>query len=67
MFIFYQMITIQVLQVRLSDVGVTNLGTITDYGYYIKRLAALEVFENNKPLTLARYPNKVSFVVITTK
>ncbi|XP_071134151.1 uncharacterized protein [Mytilus edulis] len=56
----------KVLQVRLSDVGVTNLGTITDYGYYIKRLAALEVFENNKPLTLAKHPNKGYININTT-
>ncbi|XP_052072925.1 uncharacterized protein LOC127711025 isoform X1 [Mytilus californianus] len=48
----------KVLQVRLSDVGITDLGTLQTFGFHSKHLAPLEIFENEKPLTLARYPNK---------
>lgn len=47
----------KVLQVTLGEVGITDLGVLSDYGFYIQRTAPLEIFENGKPLTLARYPN----------
>jgi len=50
--------------VKLSDAGITNLGVISRYGFHIQRTAPLEIFENEKPLALARYPNNVSRHII---
>ncbi|CAC5401409.1 unnamed protein product [Mytilus coruscus] len=47
-----------VLKVSLSEVGIDNLGKISTFGYYTKNEKWLEVFENEQPLTLARYPNQ---------
>jgi hypothetical protein len=48
-----------VLQVNLNDLGISNLGKHTQYGHAISVTEApLELFINNKPMTLARYPNK---------
>ena len=44
---------------KLSDAGITNIGVMSRYGFHIQRTAPLEIFENGKPLTLARYPNNV--------
>ncbi|XP_063405884.1 uncharacterized protein LOC134689845 [Mytilus trossulus] len=46
-----------VLQTKLSDTGITDLGQIVPYGKYILRQAPLEIFENGFPLTLSRWPN----------
>ncbi|XP_063448979.1 uncharacterized protein LOC134728334 [Mytilus trossulus] len=47
-----------VLQVHLPDVGITDLGEISTFGYYFRRTSFLEIFENDKPGRLARYPNE---------
>lgn len=43
---------------NLSDVGITDLGHLTSYGFYQNREAPLEVFYNGAPLRLARWPNE---------
>ncbi|XP_052084615.1 uncharacterized protein LOC127721850 [Mytilus californianus] len=46
-----------VQQVLLPEVGITDLGEMSTFGYYTRRTSWLEIFENDRPLTLARYPN----------
>ncbi|CAG2228782.1 unnamed protein product [Mytilus edulis] len=47
-----------ILKVSFSEIGIDNLGKISTVGYYTKNEKWLEVFENEQPLTLARYPNQ---------
>ncbi|XP_052790467.1 uncharacterized protein LOC128224591 [Mya arenaria] len=44
--------------VHLPDVGVTDYGTLGNYGGHSHRVAPLEVFYNSKPLRLAQWPNE---------
>lgn len=48
-----------VLQVSLKEVGIIDYGEIKQYGHAMPVVPApLEVFFNNEPMTLARYPNE---------
>ncbi len=48
-----------VLQVNLKELGIKDYGEIQQYGHAMPVVPApLEVFFNNKPMTLARYPNE---------
>lgn len=47
-----------VLQVNLKDLGITNYGELKQYGHSRPVVPApLELFFNNRPMQLARYPN----------
>jgi hypothetical protein len=48
-----------VVQVNLREQGINDYGEIKQYGHAMPVLPApLEVFFNNEPMTLARYPNE---------
>ncbi|ESO97359.1 hypothetical protein LOTGIDRAFT_231552 [Lottia gigantea] len=47
----------KVLQIHLPDVGITNYGSLSNYGFYRERVAPLEIFINGNPLRLAEWPN----------
>jgi hypothetical protein len=48
-----------VVQVNLKEYGITYYGEIRQYGHAMPVVPApLEVFVNNEPMTLARYPNE---------
>lgn len=55
------------MQVSLPSVGITDIGTISVYGYYAHRTAPLEIFENSDALHLAQYPNQVRRTQRTTE
>ncbi len=48
----------KVRQIRLKDVGVTDLGVMRSRGFGRGGHAALELFFDGRPMTLARYPNE---------
>lgn len=49
----------KVLQVNLRALGISDLGEIKPWGYgWAVRPTALEFFFNNRPMTLARWPNQ---------
>ncbi|PVD31350.1 hypothetical protein C0Q70_06762 [Pomacea canaliculata] len=50
----------KVLELDLMAVGITNLGSLTTYGFgHTTWTAPLELFINGKPLRLAQWPNEV--------
>ncbi|KAH3692429.1 hypothetical protein DPMN_194269 [Dreissena polymorpha] len=46
--------------VHLPDVGITNYGTIQEFGNGARNPAQIEVFYNGKPLHVAQWPNEAS-------
>ncbi|XP_052258950.1 uncharacterized protein LOC127863458 [Dreissena polymorpha] len=44
--------------VHLPDVGITNFGTINEFGFYRQNPAPIEMFFNGKPLHVAQWPNE---------
>ena len=49
----------KVMQVNLNDLGITDFGQITQYGHAMSVTPApMEVFLEDKAMTLARYPNE---------
>ncbi|XP_025093035.1 uncharacterized protein LOC112563342 [Pomacea canaliculata] len=49
----------KVLELDLMAVGITNLGSLTTYGFgHTTWTAPLELFINGKPLRLAQWPNE---------
>lgn len=49
----------KIVQIDLKSIGITDYGSITQYGHSISVTEApLELFFNNQAMTLARYPNK---------
>jgi parallel beta-helix repeat protein len=51
--------TKNVLQVNLNELGITDIGQITQYGHAMSVTPApIEVFLEDKAMTLARYPNE---------
>ncbi|XP_025093026.1 uncharacterized protein LOC112563338 [Pomacea canaliculata] len=55
----HEVVRTKVLELDLTAVGITNLGSLTTYG--IRRstwTAPLELFINGKPLRLAQWPNE---------
>lgn len=52
------------LQVNLREQGITDFGELSSRGFGRSHEAALELFFQNKPMTLARWPNE-GFVKIT--
>ncbi|WP_139958301.1 right-handed parallel beta-helix repeat-containing protein [Flavicella sediminum] len=56
---FNEGVSKHILQMNLKKIGVFNLGKHTQYGHAISVTEApLELFVNNEPMTLARYPNE---------
>ncbi|KAK7483382.1 hypothetical protein BaRGS_00025322 [Batillaria attramentaria] len=47
----------KVLELDLAAAGITDLGTLTSYGFYFHWRAPLEIFINGRPLRLAQWPN----------
>ncbi|KAK7483437.1 hypothetical protein BaRGS_00025377, partial [Batillaria attramentaria] len=48
----------KVLELDLASAGITDLGTLTSYGFHIYTYTApMEIFINGKPLQLAEWPN----------
>lgn len=48
-----------ILQINLKEYGITDYGEIKQYGLAMPVVnAPLEIFFNNEPMTLARYPNE---------
>ncbi len=61
---FSQETSQNVLQLDLKSIGITNFGKHTQYGHALSvTKAPLELFINDEPMTLARYPNE-GFVAI---
>jgi len=44
--------------VNLREHGITDYGTLKPGGFHIHSIAALELFINGRPMTLARWPNE---------
>lgn len=55
----------KVYQINLKAAGITDYGKMLPHGYKVIHPAALELFYNEIPLTLARYPNE-GFLPIET-
>lgn len=55
----------RVLELDLTAAGITNLGTLTPYGFYHLWNAPLELFINGRPLRLAQWPNNVCRFLLT--
>ncbi len=55
-----------VLVANLPAQGVSDFGTIVGRSWGVSKTAALEVFFQDKPMTLARYPNKGSWMSIAS-
>ncbi|KAK7087274.1 uncharacterized protein [Littorina saxatilis] len=47
----------KVLELDLAAAGITDLGTLNNYGFAITWTAPLEIFINGNPLRLAEWPN----------
>jgi len=55
-----------VVQANLTAQGITDFGQFTTRGsYYLPATAALELFYQDQPMTLARWPNPGSWATIT--
>jgi len=48
----------KVYSVHLKQHGIRNFGRLKERGFNKKNIAALELFANNKPMILARWPDK---------
>lgn len=48
----------RVRQVDLAASGIGNCGTWRTHGFYRRSIAPLELFENGRPMNLARWPKK---------
>ena len=49
----------KVVQVKLSDVGISDYGKLTTMGNFQQTRKPMEIFFDGEPLRLAQYPNEV--------
>ncbi|KAK3099176.1 hypothetical protein FSP39_000560 [Pinctada imbricata] len=56
----------KVVQMKLSDAGIHELGQMHPYGNEVTRIAPLEIFYNGEPLVLAHWPNWSMVNIIST-
>lgn len=56
----------QLYQADLGALGLTDYGTLKDRGISAVPVAAMELYVNERPMTLGRWPNRGSFEYVAT-